>query len=318
MLDEKTNSSRMNNSILKIDELSHKYSVQWAVRDINLEIESNGVYGLLGSNGAGKSTIMNVVCGILKHSFGEVYINGINIKDNPAEAKRKIGFLPQQAPLHLNVTVEEYLRYAAHLREMDSKKIGSAIDRVLEQCSIKHMRNRVISNLSGGYKQRVGLAQAIIHSPSIAVLDEPTNALDPNQIVEVRHMIKAIAEECTVLLSTHVMSEVQAVCDQILMIEKGRQVFAGSVDEFTNYIQPSAVVVQLKAQPKIEEITALMPELLKVERLTTTKYRLISVDVQQTLSNVVEKAVTNNWMLTEVYAEKSSFDDIFAALSQNR
>ena len=151
----------MEQSILKVENLSHRYSVQWAIRDINFEITQNGVYGLLGSNGAGKSTTMNIICGVLKQTEGNVFIKGIDMRDNPVEAKRHIGFLPQKPPLHTDLTVEEYLTYCARLRQIARAEEGKVVDEVLARCGISHFRKRLIHNLSGGYQQRVGIAQRL-------------------------------------------------------------------------------------------------------------------------------------------------------------
>ena len=185
----------MENSIVKVEHLSHRYSVQWAIRDINFEINQRGIMGLLGSNGAGKSTTMNIICGVLKQTEGNVFIDGIDLRENPVEAKKNVGFLPQKAPLHLDFTVDEYLTYCADLHMVDKKQIKAAVDEAKARCGITHFSKRVLRNLSGGYQQRVGIAQAIVHKPKFVVLDEPTNGLDPNQITEVRHLIKEIAEE---------------------------------------------------------------------------------------------------------------------------
>lgn len=165
----------MEESIVKVEHLSHRYSVQWAIRDINFEITKNGIYGLLGSNGAGKSTTMNIMCGVLKQTEGDVYIKGISISKNPVEAKRHIGFLPQVPPLHPDLTVEEYLEYCAELRHIPDREVKKAIKEVMGRCGISHFAKRVIHNLSGGYQQRVGIAQAIIHNPELVIFDEPTN-----------------------------------------------------------------------------------------------------------------------------------------------
>ena len=210
----------MENSIVKVEHLSHRYSVQWAIRDIDFEINQRGILGLLGSNGAGKSTTMNIICGVLKQTEGNVYINGIDLRENPVEAKKNVGFLPQKAPLHLDFTVDEYLTYCAELHMVDKTRIKAAVDEAKERCGITHFSKRVLRNLSGGYQQRVGIAQAIVHNPKFVVLDEPTNGLDPNQIVEVRHLIKEIAEERSVLLSTHILSEVQATCRELIHATK--------------------------------------------------------------------------------------------------
>lgn len=306
----------MEQSILKVENLSHRYSVQWAIRDINFKITQNGVYGLLGSNGAGKSTTMNIICGVLKQTEGNVFIKGIDMRDNPVEAKRHIGFLPQKPPLHTDLTVEEYLTYCARLRQIARAEEGKVVDEVLARCGISHFRKRLIHNLSGGYQQRVGIAQAIIHRPDFVVLDEPTNGLDPNQILEIRHLIKAIAEECTVVLSTHILSEVQATCNYIRMIGQGTLVFSGTVDEFDNYILPNTVFATLVAAPPIEELKQL-PGVVDVDELGGSNYRLrFSDSPQEMIERVVQTSVAKDWRLTEVRLEKSSLDDIFAELSK--
>ena len=306
----------MEQSILKVENLSHRYSVQWAIRDINFEITQNGVYGLLGSNGAGKSTTMNIICGVLKQTEGNVFIKGIDMRDNPVEAKRHIGFLPQKPPLHTDLTVEEYLTYCARLRQIARAEEGKVVDEVLARCGISHFRKRLIHNLSGGYQQRVGIAQAIIHRPDFVVLDEPTNGLDPNQILEIRHLIKTIAEECTVVLSTHILSEVQATCNYIRMIGQGTLVFSGTVDEFDNYILPNTVFATLVAAPPIEELKQL-PGVVDVDELGGSNYRLrFSDSPQEMIERVVQTSVAKDWRLTEVRLEKSSLDDIFAELSK--
>lgn len=305
----------MEESIVRVENLSHRYSVQWAVRDINFEIFQNGIYGLLGSNGAGKSTTMNIICGVLKQTEGNVFIKGINMRENPVEAKRHIGFLPQKPPLQMDLTVEEYLIYSANMRLMSDSEARKAVGKVMERCGITHFQKRLIRNLSGGYQQRVGIAQAIIHRPDFVVLDEPTNGLDPNQIVEIRNLIKEIARDCTVVLSTHILSEVQATCDYIRMIEQGALVFAGTVDEFDNYIIPNTILVNLVAMPPVEELQSL-PGVLRVEELGGMKYRLQFSDAQEVMERVVETSVARGWRLTEINLERSSLDAIFAELSK--
>ena len=186
----------MEEPIVRVEHLSHRYSVDWAIRDINFEVKNKGIFGLLGSNGAGKSTTMNIICGVLNQTEGNVYINGINLRENPVEAKKFIGFLPQRPPLYPDLSVEEYLTYCANLRLMNEADIPQAVERAMDRCSITHFRERLLRNLSGGYQQRVGIAQAIVHQPKFVVLDEPTNGLDPNQIVEIRNLIKEIATSC--------------------------------------------------------------------------------------------------------------------------
>ena len=302
----------MENSIVKVEHLSHRYSVQWAIRDINFEINQRGIMGLLGSNGAGKSTTMNIICGVLKQTEGNVFIDGIDLRENPVEAKKNVGFLPQKAPLHLDFTVDEYLTYCADLHMVDKKQIKAAVDEAKARCGITHFSKRVLRNLSGGYQQRVGIAQAIVHKPKFVVL---TNGLDPNQITEVRHLIKEIAEERSVLLSTHILSEVQATCRNIKMIENGQMIFSGSIEEFDNYIQPNTLLVELDTPPM--ECDLLLPGISKVETLSERRFRLRYDGDQDTAKRVAEVCVTRGWGLIELVIEKSSLDAIFAQLSKS-
>lgn len=305
----------MEEPIIRVENLSHRYSIQWAIRDINFEITKNGIYGLLGSNGAGKSTTMNIICGVLKQTQGDVWIKGINLRENPVEAKKHLGFLPQKPPLHSDLTVEEYLIHCANMRLMPGKEIPGAVRAAMVRCGISHFSKRLIRNLSGGYQQRLGIAQAIIHNPDFVVLDEPTNGLDPNQIVEIRHLIKEIAEERTIILSTHILSEVQATCDYIRMIEEGQLVFAGTVDDFDNYIVPDTLIVTLINAPAPEELKAI-EGVIAVEELGGKNYRVRFADATDVTERIVETSVAREWRLTGIQVEKSSMDAIFAELSK--
>ena len=263
----------MESPIIRVEHLWHRYTMRWAIEDINFEIEDNSVVGLLGSNGAGKSTTMNIICGVLKQTRGRVLIQGIDTLRNPIGARKLIGFLPQKPPLYPDMSVEEYLNFCAHIHDMDAKTMREDIRRVEERCGIFHVRERLIRNLSGGFQQRVGIAQAILHNPKLVILDEPTNGLDPNQILEVRALIKEIAEDHTVLLSTHILGEVQATCSQIIMIEDGQLVFSGTVEEFDNYIEPNSLHVSFDLPPSPGELLRL-PGIQKVEALGDHVFRL--------------------------------------------
>ena len=279
----------MSTPIVEVKHLSHRYSVDWAIRDINFSIEKTGILGLLGSNGAGKSTTMNIICGVLNQTEGDVFINGIDLRKNPVEAKKHIGFLPQKPPLHPDLTVDEYLIHCATLR-------------------------RIEKNLSGGYQQRVGIAQAIVHNPPFVVLDEPTNGLDPNQIVEIRNLIKEIAEDHSVLLSTHILSEVQATCNDIRMIEHGKVVFSGSMKDFDNYVVPSSFTVTFALPPSIEEL-AKIEHVLNIEELYPGTFRIRFDDDENITERVVALSIQNGWRLKEITMERCSLDIIFAQLS---
>lgn len=300
--------------MIKIERLSHRYSSSWAIRDINMEIDQTGVMGLLGSNGAGKSTTMNILCGVLNQTEGDVSINGIDIRKNPEEAKMQIGFLPQNAPLYLDLTVDEYLIYCAELRLIPKNIVKEAVNDAKERCGVAHFSERLIGNLSGGYRQRVGIAQAIIHHPKVVVLDEPTNGLDPNQIIEVRSLIKEIAKDRLVIFSSHILSEVQLLCQDIKMIEDGRIVFSDTMDAFNNYLESDSVLVFMDNPPaesdllKIEGVTG-------VVFLSERQVRIHFKGDRAINERIIATSIQQGWRLQEINFEKSSIDEIFKQLS---
>nr|WP_305120579.1 ABC transporter ATP-binding protein [Pedobacter sp. SYSU D00382] len=294
--------------------MSHRYSNAWAIRDINMEINHSGIVGLLGSNGAGKSTTMNILCGVLNQTEGNVYINGINTREQPELAKRYIGFLPQTPPLYLDLTVDEYLQYCAELRLIPKAKIKEAMAEAKERCGITHFGSRLIGNLSGGYRQRVGIAQAIIHHPKVVVLDEPTNGLDPNQITEVRSLIKEIATDRVVIFSSHILAEVQVLCKEIMMIEGGRIVFADTMDAFNNYVEPHSLLVSMENPPVREELLQI-EGINNVDFLTERQIRLYFSGDQDITERVIAASMEKGWKLREITVDKSALDEIFKHLS---
>ena len=213
---------------LHIINLSKKFGEQTALNAINIEINSNEIIGLLGPNGAGKSTLMKSVAGVLKIEEGEIIFNGKDIRENEIETKKKIGFLPENNPLNGEMYVKEYLNFVADLHKISKQRIDEVIDLV----GITPEKSKKISQLSKGYQQRVGLAQAILHQPDLLILDEPTNGLDPNQIIEIRNIIKEMGKEKTVILSTHIMQEVEALCSRVILIHQGNIVQDCNIEEF--------------------------------------------------------------------------------------
>ncbi len=301
--------------IVRISGLSHRYSTSWAIRDINLEIPRIGILGLLGSNGAGKSTTMNILCGVLTPTTGEVIINGINLAKQPELAKQEIGFLPQTPPLYMDLTVDEYLIHTAIMRSVDKSKLKNALAEVKERCGLTHISKRLIKNLSGGYKQRVGIAQAIIHHPKLVVFDEPTNGLDPNQIIEVRGLIKEIASDRAVILSTHILTEVQYLCKDIVMIESGRIVFADTMEAFDNYIAPHSMMVIMENAPTADVLMSI-EGIMRVEFLTEKQIRIYFNGDRNIAETVVLESAKQGWRLRELNMEKNSLDETFAQLSR--
>lgn len=210
--------------MIEVKNLVKRYGNHTAVDGLNFTIEEGKIYGFLGPNGAGKSTTMNMITGYIASTSGEVLINGCNILDDAEKAKKYIGYLPEQPPLYFDMTVREYLQFVAELKKVPKKYRETMIEEIMDVVKIKEMPNRLIRNLSKGYKQRVGLAQAIIGYPEIIILDEPTVGLDPKQIIEIRDLIKSLGKNHTVILSSHILSEVSAVCDYVLIIAHGKLV----------------------------------------------------------------------------------------------
>lgn len=303
--------------MVSVHGLSHRYTRDWAVSNVNFELDGAGIVGLLGSNGAGKSTCMNILCGVLFPTEGDVLIDGHSIRQAPLAAKARIGFLPQQAPLYPEMTVDEYLSYCAELRGIEYAAIRPAVEAAKERCGIAHFSERLIGALSGGYRQRVGLAQAILHNPSLVVLDEPTNGLDPNQILVVRELIKEIAKERTVLLSTHILSEVEVLCDAIKMIERGRIVFEGSLEAFAGVVEPNSLIAVFDRPPPVERLTAL-PGVEQAAFMTRTKARLQFTAGARVADAMTGVAVAEDWALQELYYERSTLEDVFARLSSGQ
>ena len=301
-------------TILKVENLSHRYSSAWAIREINFEINQHGVIGLLGSNGAGKSTTMNIIAGVLNQTEGNVFINGINKKDNPRLAKTQLGFLPQTPPLYTDFTVSEYLTYTADLRFMDKMLVKKAVAEVMDKTGISHFSSRLIKNLSGGYKQRVGIAQAIIHKPKLVIMDEPTNGLDPNQVIEARKLIREIALDHTILLSSHVLSEINLLCRDIIMIEGGRIVFSDSMDAFNNYAQPKTVLAIMDNPPPASDLLAI-ENITRVEFLSDKQCRFYFTGSSDITQTIIAASMQHNWKLKEINLEKSLLDDVFKQLS---
>ena len=302
--------------MIEVKNLVKKYGDHVAVDHLSFTVEEGHIYGFLGPNGAGKSTTMNMITGYIGPTEGSIMINGHDMLENPEEAKKYIGFLPQKPPLYNDLTVEEFLAFTANIRRIPTGEVAEAIKVVMGRCGLSHFRKRLVRNLSGGYQQRLGIAPAIIHNPAFVVLDEPTNGLDPNQIVEIRHLIKEIAEERTVILSTHILSEVQATCDKIKMIEHGHMIFSGTMEEFNNYVEPCSFLVTFGNPPAPEELKNI-DGISEVEPLTLREYRVYFTAPAGITQQVIARSVEKGWQLEEICLERESLDTIFARLSKN-
>lgn len=253
--------------MIEISHLVKKYGGHYAVKDLNVTIRDGRIYGFLGPNGAGKSTTMNIITGYLAPTAGEVKIDGHDIMKEPEEAKREIGYLPEVPPLYPDMTVEEYLRFAARLKKISSGQREDEVERCINLAQLSEVRKRLIANLSKGYKQRVGLAQAVLGEPRIIILDEPTVGLDPKQMIEMREQIRSLGKKHTVILSSHILSEVSAVCDEILIISQGELV-ASDTPEGLAEKQKGASVLKLSVKGRKEDLENALRNLPGTERFS--------------------------------------------------
>jgi ABC-2 type transport system ATP-binding protein len=303
-----------NDILIKVEHLSRRYGNTLAVKSLSFEVRRGEVLGFLGPNGAGKSTTMQMITGNLAPSAGAVTINGIDMLENPKEAKRALGFLPEQPPLYRELTVDEYLAYCARLNRIDKGKIAAAIDNAKERCGLTQVSKRLINNLSKGYQQRVGIAQAIIHSPDVVILDEPTVGLDPIQIREIRQLIRDIGTEHSVILSTHILPEVQATCDRVQIINQGELVLSDTIEGLTQRMQSSSLVVALRQPPAAEALTAIAG-ITAVEALEGGRLRVSHAPESNPAESIVEQAVAAGWGLYELTPERLSLEDVFVNIT---
>lgn len=301
--------------VLRVADVSHKYTKNWAIENISFEINGSGIIGLLGSNGAGKSTLMNIVCGCLSQTQGSVFVEGIDGRQRPLELRRTIGFLPQQAPLSMELTIEEYLRFCAAVRGMEPRPAREAVEAVMERCGLTAMRKRLISNLSGGYRQRAGIAQAVVHRPKLIILDEPTVGLDPNQLQGVRDLILDIGKEHTVVFSTHILPEVESMCREILMVERGSIVFHDDLGAFQAVVESNAIILVARNLPSCRSIKSLNSNIETVDELGPQKVRIQHSAGREFVSEIIETGRDSGWGIEEIYYEKSSLEDVFTKLS---
>ncbi|UWP61156.1 ABC transporter ATP-binding protein [Ruminococcus gauvreauii] len=256
--------------MIEVKNLVKRYGDHLAVDNLSFTVERGQIYGFLGPNGAGKSTTMNIITGYIASTEGEVIINGHNILDEPGEAKRSIGYLPEQPPLYFDMTVIEYLKFAAELKKIPKTDRQQMIDEVMELVKITDMQNRLIKNLSKGYKQRVGLAQAILGYPEIIILDEPTVGLDPKQIIEIRDLIKSLSEKHTVILSSHILSEVSAVCDFVMIIAHGKLV-ASDTPENLSKLMIGSNELELTIKTDREDVDEILHTIPEIEEMSLSE-----------------------------------------------
>lgn len=284
------------------------------VTDVSFEVQRGEVLGFLGPNGAGKSTTMQMVSGTLAPSAGQVLIDGVDIFDEPKAAKARLGYLPEQPPLYRDLTVDEYLTYCARLRGIARANLTAAVGNAKERCGLANCGRRLIGNLSKGYQQRVGIAQAIVHSPAVVILDEPTVGLDPIQIREIRKLIRELGGDHSVILSTHILPEVQAVCDRLQIIHQGRLVLSQDLGELAHSSAEPCVRVALHRPPSMTELEAL-PGVRRVEPLGDSRLRVHHCADSDIPEVLVSESAKRDWGLFELVAERRSLEEIFVELT---
>jgi ABC-2 type transport system ATP-binding protein len=310
---------------IKVQDLSKQYGNVQAVTDVSFSVNDQQVVGFLGPNGAGKTTIMKILTGFHFPSSGTAFIDGIPVTEQPLEIKKRIGYLPENVPLYGDLTVDEYLSFAAEARFIPKKQRKAEIEKSLETCAITSYRGRKIETLSKGYRQRTGLAQAILHDPPILILDEPTTGLDPNQIIEIRSLIKELGKRKTVILSTHILQEVEAICSQVLIINNGRIAAQGRPEEIAVSMKGGDNWELLLKGAGADDVRQKMAELGQVSSLSVeeaggefvTARFFIQTDESQSSAGerIFDWAVSRNLKILEMNRKKLSIEDIFVKLT---
>ncbi|MDW3210061.1 MAG: gliding motility-associated ABC transporter ATP-binding subunit GldA [Reichenbachiella sp.] len=303
---------------IQVQNLTKIYGQQKAVNGISFEARKGEILGFLGPNGAGKSTTMKIATGYLGASDGQVLIGGIDVSVDPLGAKQITGYLPEHNPLYLDMYIHEFLAFSAKVNKMKSGEIKSAVKRVVEMCGLTLEQNKKIGQLSKGYRQRVGLAQALLHDPEVLILDEPTTGLDPNQILEIRKLIKEVSKDKTVIFSSHIMQEVEALCDRVVVINKGELVADKPIEEFSKGLSDETL---LRVEFKSDVDTALLEsieEIITVKSVSAGIYQLQVTNSEEARSAVFRLAGEKNLPLVGLQEEESSFDEIFHLLTKEK
>lgn len=301
-------------TLVEVKDLSRFYGNIPAVKNISFSVAKGEVLGFLGPNGAGKTTTMQIITGNLAPSAGSICIAGHDLLEDPQAAKAVIGYLPEQPPVYRELTVDEYLDYAAALNRIPRPQRLAAQDAAKQKCGLTDVGRRLIGNLSKGYQQRVGIAQAIIHMPPVVILDEPTVGLDPIQIREIRDLIMELGQEHSVILSSHILPEIQMTCSRVQIINKGELVMSDSIDGLQQHLSSASVTVGLRSAPAVSELEALAG-VQKVVREKDGYLRFFFEKGQDSTDTIVSSAVQNNWGLTELRPGRVSLEDIFMDLT---
>jgi ABC-2 type transport system ATP-binding protein len=307
---------------IRIENLSKRYGMQTAVDNISFQVNTGEILGFLGPNGAGKSTSMKMITGYIGIGGGDILLGGRSIREHGDDLKKHIGYLPENNPLYLDMTVMDYLDFCAALQGVPRNMIKDRMRQMIKVCGLNAEKHKKIGELSKGYRQRVGLAQAMIHDPAVLILDEPTTGLDPNQIVEIRKLIRELGKEKTVILSTHILPEVEATCDKILIINKGKIVADGTADTLRKQASGSELLkIRIEDGSKDEILNALqnLPSVQKVfiSDAAVNRFEIQTKIGQSSKRDVFHLCVNRGWVLSESIPVETRLEDIFRNLTMN-
>ncbi len=312
---------------IAVRNLTKFYGLEKAVNEISFDVKTGEILGFLGPNGAGKTTTMKIITCYMPPSSGAVEVEGFDIAEHALDVRKKIGYLPEMNPLYLDMNVIEYLDYSARLHGLKNPLLRGRIKEMIEVCGIAEVRHKDIGELSKGYRQRVGLAQAMIHDPEVLILDEPTSGLDPNQIVEIRNLIKRLGRAKTVILSTHILSEVQATCDRVIIINEGSIVADGTLDQLQRDFRGSEKIsIELHADVP-NAMTDIYPKLKALPQIETVEYggqegslhkfAIHTTKGSDIRADIFRCAVSENWVLLEISRKSTSLEEVFHKLTTN-
>lgn len=299
---------------VEVKNLVKIYGKQRAVDNISFTAKKGEVLGFLGPNGAGKSTTMKIITGFIPQSEGDTIVCGFNSAEQPLEVQKRIGYLPEKNPLYQDMYVKEYLSFVANLHKISNK--NTRIAEMIEMTGLGREQGKLISSLSKGYKQRVGLAQAMLHNPDVLILDEPTSGLDPNQLVEIRALIKQLGQEKTVIFSTHIMQEVQAICDRVVIINKGKMVANDTIEKLQDRVTGGTLVTVEFAESTAKNLLQKIEGVKTVKSLDGNRWELLSNKKNDVRSNVFHFAVQHKLTLLEMRKETYSIENVFQELTK--
>jgi ABC-2 type transport system ATP-binding protein len=305
--------------MIKVEHLTKNYGNLTAVDDISFEVRDGEILGFLGPNGAGKSTTLRIMTSYLTPTAGNIYINDMNVLDDSLNIRKVIGYLPENNPLYPEMTVYDFLRFTAAVRGIEGNAFTIRLKEVSELCGLKGVIQKKISELSKGYRQRTGLAQAIFHNPEILILDEPTTGLDPNQIVEIRNLIKQLGKEKTVVISSHILQEIQATADRMIIINQGKIAADGTIDEIMgSFMGLTRLHLEVENADDVSPLSKLHPDLKIVETLSNGPVRKIVLEYPNKLDlrkDVFKCAVARKWEILEMTRHRTSLEDMFRILT---